>query len=155
MAPSPTARRVVAVGTPTTLRTVGVLRRLAPAPLCWAAAGLAAVVVLRLHDPHLHGSYGQCLVLRFTGLPCPGCGGLRSIDDLSRGDVSAAVSTNLYVVASLAGLLAWWVAWLVSGLRGRPAPLAGRALPVALGWTLGFLAFGVLRLFGPFTWLQP
>ncbi len=74
------------------------------------AAGLAvASVALHLRDPHREGSWGFCPWLLLTGTYCPGCGGLRAVNDLTRGDVGAAASSNLLLVGAIP-LFAWW--WL-------------------------------------------
>ena len=48
-------------------------------PVLVGAVGLGAVTLLHLHDPHSSGAYGFCPFLLVTGLPCPGCGGLRAV----------------------------------------------------------------------------
>ena len=86
------------------------------APAVWALTGLLAAGLLSVRDPHVPGAWGFCLFRRLTGLPCPGCGGLRAVNDLAQGDLAAALASNAWVVLSLAGLVA-----LVAGLGGQPA----------------------------------
>ena len=54
--------------------------------------GLVAGLTLALHfrDPHASGSWGFCPWLALTGHYCPGCGGLRAVNDLTNGDVVGA-----------------------------------------------------------------
>ena len=70
------------------------------APLIAGAAGLAAFALLHFRDPHVEGAYGFCPFLVLTGQPCPGCGGLRAVNLLTRGEVAAAVSSNLFAVSA-------------------------------------------------------
>ena len=125
------------------------------APAVWAGAGLLAAGLLSVRDPHVPGAWGFCLFRRVTGLPCPGCGGLRAVNDLAHGDPAAALASNAWVVLSLAGLSLWWLAWVVSRLRGARAPLVDHAVRFSLLWGVGFAAFGALRLLPPFAGLQP
>lgn len=114
--------------------------------LGWAAA-------LRLRDPHVPGSWGSCPFLAVTGLPCPVCGGLRAVADLTRGDVVAAVGSNAYVVLLLPVLAAWWALWLRR--TTQPAgPGTGWTADVPLPRpTTVALAVAVLVLFGVLRWL--
>lgn len=115
------------------------------APAAIAVVGAGLLVLLRLHDPHRSGSYGFCPSLVLTGLPCPGCGGLRAVNDLTHADVAAAVSSNLLAVALVAGLGVGWLAWTVRRWRGRPdylPRLSARWGCAALG---AMLVFGVVR----------
>ena len=125
------------------------------APLALAAVGLALAAVLRIRDPHGAGSYGQCALLRLTGIPCPACGGLRAVNDLTHGEVLQALSSNAYVVLSAAAVLGWWFLWVRRRLSGRGAPLADRSTTVAVLWGVGFVAFGALRLLPSLAWLRP
>lgn len=86
------------------------------APIATAAILGTATVALHFRDPHAHGSWGYCPSYYVFGVYCPGCGGLRAVNDLSNGDVAAAAHSNLLFVASLpliAGLFAFWImrAW--------------------------------------------
>lgn len=91
-----------------------------------------------------------CLLHATTGLACPLCGGLRAVGYLAHGDVLAAASSNLLVVAVVLPLLAiGWVRWVWHAARRRPAlPLLATLLPsrrhqlTALGL---FVAFAVWR----------
>lgn len=89
------------------------------APLLVGAAGLGGAALLRVRDPHDSGSYGLCPFHYLTGLSCPGCGGLRAVNDLGRGDVVAAVSSNVLAVVLVAALAVLWVVWLVRRAGGQ------------------------------------
>lgn len=114
-------------------------------PALVGAAGLGASALLRLHDPHDPGSYGLCPFLAITGHPCPGCGGLRAVNDLTHSDVGAAISSNLLAVGLVVFLAVAWAAWVVRRARGTDARMlvmSDRALVLVLVVTL---AFGVVR----------
>ena len=120
-------------------------RRLAP-PLLLAGGLLAASVALHLRDPHQSGSWGYCPWLVLTGTSCPGCGGLRAVNDLTHGDVASAFSSNALFVGSLPLLAAVWTRSVV--LRWRDEPVTWR--PVVVAWVGGvtialLLAFWVVR----------
>ncbi|MGI9084562.1 MAG: DUF2752 domain-containing protein [Aeromicrobium sp.] len=124
-------------------------------PALVGTAGLAAGATLHLRDPHASGSYGFCPFLVLTGHPCPGCGGLRAVNDLTHGDVVAAISSNLFAVALVAALTLAWTTWVVRRARGVDAPmvvLTDRGLLLVLGVAL---AFGVLRNTPWGAWLAP
>jgi hypothetical protein len=124
-------------------------------PALAGAGGLAAAVLLHVRDPHDSGSYGFCPFLSLTGLPCPGCGGLRAVNDLTRGDVVAAVSSNALAVVLVLALAVGWVLWLVRRATGR------RGRPMTISWWLvgaGALVvavFGVVRTTPWGSWLAP
>jgi hypothetical protein len=87
----------------------------------------AATLALRLHDPHQRGSWGFCPLHLVTGLDCPGCGGLRAVNDLTHGDVRAALSSNLLVVIGIPVTMVLLVRWLVRAWRGTaPSPMPPR-----------------------------
>lgn len=125
------------------------------APALVGAAGLGAAVLLHLHDPHDSGAYGYCPFLQLTGKPCPGCGGLRAVNDLTRGDLVGAASSNILAVALVGFLAVTWVLWAARRLRGRVDRM------ITLSTTAGFAAIGVLVVFGilrntPWgSWLAP
>lgn len=114
-----------------------------------------------MRDPHEPGSWGLCPFLALTGRPCPLCGGLRAINDLVRGRLGAALSSNLLVVAAVAaaavGLL-WWAARRAAGTGAEKFPFpAGRRTRWAelLGLALLVVAFGVARWTPALAWAAP
>ena len=125
-------------------------------PVLLGAAGLGVVALLRVRDPHDSGTYGFCPFVALTGLPCPGCGGLRAVNDLTHGQVVAAASSNLLAVALVVALFALWVVWLVRRARGqRHAALATVTTRGALLVVTAFAVFGVLRNTPWGAWLAP
>ena len=115
------------------------------APAIIGASGVAAAALIHVRDPHDAGSYGYCPFLALTGMPCPGCGGLRAVNDLSHGDLLGALSSNVLAVIVLGVLGVLWLVWVVRRSRGEDRPMiqvSDRTLAFAL---VLVLAFGVLR----------
>ena len=118
--------------------------------------GLTAVTVaLHFRDPHQHGSWGLCPSAAL-GIYCPGCGGLRAVNDLTNGDVGAAASSNLVFVVLLPFLVAGLAVWAVARWRGTPITVPRRvARPLAYAGLAVLLAFTVLRNLPVGAWLAP
>ncbi|MFI6870669.1 DUF2752 domain-containing protein [Nocardia sp. NPDC050406] len=126
-------------------------------PVLTGAAVAGVVAALHFRDPHQEGSWGLCPFHEFTGWWCPGCGGLRGINNLTDGRVLDAVQSNLLLVPLMAIFALWWGDWLVRSWRGQRS----RPLPTGLSrmWLWGALAFlvayTVLRNSPWGTWLAP
>ncbi|MEU0137933.1 DUF2752 domain-containing protein [Streptomyces sp. NPDC006296] len=119
------------------------LRRLA------APAGVLAVVVgafgyVAAVDPNEPGHYPVCPLLRFTGVFCPGCGGLRSAHAFAHGDLLTALGANAAAVAGYAVFAAVWLLWVVRASAGRPLRIG---LAPRYWWGVGalLLVFSVVR----------
>lgn len=125
------------------------------APALVGSAGLGAAALLHVHDPHESGSYGFCPFLALTGLPCPACGGLRAVNDLTRGDVVGAVSSNALAVALVAFLAVSWLVWMIRRLRGRDVAMLAFSTRAAVVVTPVILVFAVLRNTPWGAWLAP
>ena len=135
----------------TTRSTTELLR----APAVVGMVGAGALVLLHVRDPHESGSYGFCPFLAVTGHPCPGCGGLRAVNELTHGDIVGALSSNLLAIGLLALLTVAWAAWVVRRARGsddRMPVVRDRTLVLVL---VVALAFGVLRNTPWGAWLAP
>jgi hypothetical protein len=145
------------------------LTRSAPARLAApvglaAAAGLGALA-LRLRDPHESGSWGYCPYHLLTGGWCPGCGGLRAVNDLTHGDLVGAASSNLLFVAMLPFIAAFWVlwvraawfraAWFRAAADGRPPPRLPSSPLLIVPVVTVAVAFTVLRNLSVGAWLAP
>jgi len=139
-----------------TLLSAPARRRQLRAPLLLAGGLLAASVLLHVRDPHRGGSWGFCPWLMLTGTYCPGCGGLRAVNDLTHGDVRAAASSNLLFVGALPVLGFFYTRWLLDRWNGVTRTVDGHR---ALLWSALFLAvavgFAVLRNVPMGTWLAP
>ncbi|MFC8345450.1 DUF2752 domain-containing protein [Streptomyces sp. NPDC057280] len=145
--------RGVNADSPRVLTPTRVLSRLGvPAGVLAAVAGAFAYVAAV--DPNEPGHYPVCPLLRYTGLYCPGCGGLRSAHAFVHGDVMAALHANAVAVLGYLGFAVLWTVWVVRAARGRP-------MRVDLGplhlWTLGMLllVFTVVRNLPFGGWLHP
>ncbi|KRC66799.1 hypothetical protein ASE12_01120 [Aeromicrobium sp. Root236] len=125
------------------------------APALVGAAGLGAAVLLHFHDPHDSGSYGYCPFLTLTGKPCPGCGGLRAVNDLTRGDLVGAISSNVLAVALVAALAVAWVLWVARRLRGRVDSMITLSLPAGFALMAVVAVFGIVRNTPWGSWLAP
>ena len=113
-------------------------------PLALSGALAGATLALRARDPHRAHSWGVCPLYAITGIYCPGCGGLRAVNDLTRGHVLQALHSNVLVTVGYpvgVALLAWLV---VRRWRGKPTSAAPRPW---LGWAalVVALAFMVVR----------
>ena len=110
----------------------------------FATAGVVGALTLALHarDPHTPGSWGFCPVRYLTGLDCPGCGGLRAVNDLTHLDVAGAASSNLLLVLAIPVLVVLWAAWVRRAWRGH-----GRVLPVPRPLLWGQVALGLAIVF--------
>ncbi|WP_345670096.1 DUF2752 domain-containing protein [Streptomyces similanensis] len=118
-------------------------RRLAvPAGVLTAVA--AAFAYVGAVDPNEPGHYPACPLLRYAGLYCPGCGGLRSAHAVVHGDLAAALHDNALAVAGYLLFAAVWTAWAIQAARGRRLRLDPR--PAHLWSALAlFAAFTVVR----------
>lgn len=87
-------------------------------PALVGAIGLASVGLLHVRDPHGLGSYGLCPSKFVFGFDCPGCGGLRAVNDLTNLDIASAMSSNIAVVALVAILPIFYLVWVARRARG-------------------------------------
>ncbi|WP_243060244.1 DUF2752 domain-containing protein [Nocardioides sp. SR21] len=122
--------------------------------------GLAlAVAALHRRDPHASGSWGYCPSAAL-GFSCPGCGGLRAVNDLTDGQIGAAASSNLLFIVLLPFLVAALGAWALARWRGTSPtwpsrlPAGARRTIVWAGVALVVL-FTVLRNLPAGSWLAP
>jgi len=137
------------------------------APLAVGAVTLLASAYVGLVDPNSPGHYPLCPTKAFTGLDCPGCGGLRAVHSLMRGDITGALDHNAFVVLVVVPVaLVLWGRWLWHSWKG-PQPDAEGAVgdhvdvpmpSVAVLWSMVVvgLVFMVVRNIGgvpAFAWL--
>lgn len=109
----------------------------------WLLVGVllvGALGVLFSFNPSQHGFYPICVFHRVTGWQCPGCGGLRAMHHLLRGEILTAFQFNQVVVLALP-VLAWlgFRRW-----RRQPGqPRVALTTQAIWGWTI----LGVLVVF--------
>lgn len=125
-------------------------------PTLLAGVVLGGSVLLHLRDPHQAGSWGFCPWLLLTGTYCPGCGGLRAVNDLTNGDVAGAASSNLLFVASIPILVLAWVRTMTDRWRGVARPASTRThVVLACAFAAVALVFWVARNTAGGAWLAP
>lgn len=78
--------------------------------------------------------FPQCLLRRFTGLPCPTCGCTRSLAAWAEFDLGAALRFNPLFFFACVGLLLWLAAWVVERVSGRAFLAAPRACAARWPW---------------------
>ncbi|MFF5978399.1 DUF2752 domain-containing protein [Streptomyces olindensis] len=127
-------------------------RLAAPAGILTAVA--AAFAYVGAVDPNEPGHYPVCPLLHYTGLYCPGCGGLRSAHAFVHGDLPAALHANALAVLGYLAFAVLWTVWVVHAVRGRPLRIDPRPGPV---WGFGalLLVFTVVRNLPFGGWLHP
>jgi Protein of unknown function (DUF2752) len=130
-------------------------RRVRPS-LVLAGVVVALSVALHFRDPHESGSWGFCPWRVLTGTSCPGCGGLRAVNDLTRGDLQAAASSNLLFVSAIP-FAAWlWLRSLSQRWRGVREPLPRGVLGVSSAVVVVLVVvFWVVRNLPSGAWLAP
>ncbi|GGO50541.1 DUF2752 domain-containing protein [Streptomyces lasiicapitis] len=129
------------------------LRRLA-VPLGVLGAVTAAFAYVATIDPNEPGHYPACPLLYYTGVYCPGCGGLRSAHAFAHGDLSAALGANALAVVGFGLFAAGWAWWAARAARGRPVRLElGRTQLWAVGAVLA--VFTLVRNLPFGAWLNP
>ncbi|GAA1769731.1 DUF2752 domain-containing protein [Nocardioides hankookensis] len=130
-------------------------RRRMRAPVLVIGGLAVASLALRLRDPHDHGSWGLCPSAAM-GIYCPGCGGLRAVNDLTHGDLAGAASSNLAFVVALPFILVGLVLWTAGRWRGRPYQVPMSVVrPVAYTGLALLLLFTVVRNLPFGSWLAP
>ncbi|MFD0314343.1 DUF2752 domain-containing protein [Streptomyces flavalbus] len=123
-------------------------------PAGMLAAVAAAFAYVGAVDPNEPGHYPACPLLYYTGVFCPGCGGLRSAHAVVHGDLGAALQANAVAVAGYALFAVVWAVWVVRAARGRPTRFELRNAHL---WTVGtlLLLFTVVRNLPFGGWLHP
>ena len=129
-------------------------------PAWWLAVVLpvaAVAAVLYLFDPSLYGFYPRCMLYRFTGWYCPGCGSQRALYQLAHGHLLTALHDNAPLILSLPFFAYFALRWIGCWLAGAPSPRC----TLSAGWikplVIALLVFTILRNIrcAPFTWLAP
>lgn len=106
-------------------------------PVAAGAGALAVCVAVNVRDPNQAGSFAVCPFLAVTGWQCPGCGTLRAVRALTRGDVVLALDLNALTTLLLPLLLVAWASWFGVALGRRRSTVrlpawAGTAVAVAV-----------------------
>lgn len=124
-------------------------------PVLSASAVAVATLALHLRDPHVTHSWGVCPLYAVTGIYCPGCGGLRGVNDLTNGHVGQAASSNLLMVVAIPFAAYFFVRWVYGAWTAREVRAVPH-LPQGAWICLAVLAaaFTVARNL-PGSWLAP
>lgn len=118
-------------------------RRLA-GPVIASAVLAAGTAYTALADPYREGFFPSCIFLAASGHWCPGCGGLRAVHELARGDLGAAMGMNPLVVLMIVPLgVALMATWLRVAWRGGTAPRIPMSLAIGVPVILG--VFWIVR----------
>lgn len=125
------------------------------APVATGAAALAACALVAVVDPNEPGNYPTCPFKALTGLDCPGCGSMRAVRALTRGQVGLAADLNILLLVALPVVVWAWAGWLARSVGRRwPAPLS---VPGPVGWGVAVtvVAFWFVRNLpvAPFSYL--
>ena len=152
MAPSRTDPS--AVGPP--VRPAEPLGTGAPRRRSRSAVWRAATLALHVRDPHEKYSWGLCPSAAL-GFSCPGCGGLRAVNDLTHGDVGAALSSNLLLVVAMpiAVVALGAVGRATGGAARRHRPVAAAQAARVPALLVVVVAFAVARNLAVGAWLAP
>jgi hypothetical protein len=115
----------------------------------------AATLALHVRDPHEQYSWGLCPSAAL-GFWCPGCGGLRAVNDLTHGDIGAALSSNLLLVVAMPFAVVALGLWAADRWRDSQPTVPWRRLkPFAPALVVVAVAFAVARNLAFGSWLAP
>ena len=129
-------------------------RRMVP-PAALVGGLAAASLALHLRDPHERGSWGAC-PFAAAGFYCPGCGGLRAVNDLTNLQLGAAASSNLLFLLVIPFVVYAVARWAHGRWTGHAWVVPERRVLVMTGLLLAsMLAFAVVRNTAAGSWLAP
>lgn len=124
---------------------------------CVSGMICVALFILFFFNPASSSFYVPCPFHKLTGLYCPGCGSLRAMHQLLRGNLHAAFGLNPLMLVSLPFLGYWLIFYGEPALRNRP--LRSAIIPTFYIWLilLIILLFWILRniTIYPFALLAP
>jgi phosphate/sulfate permease len=83
----------------------------------WAFLALSGAVILSALAWHFKLPLPQCAWRQLTGIPCPFCGGTRSLVAWSQLDLARAFILNPLVSLLCCAAIVWFVLWLVDRRR--------------------------------------
>jgi len=107
----------------------------------------ALTLAVHFRDPHQQGSWGVCPSYAILGIYCPGCGGMRAVNDLTNGEVRAAISSNALALTLMPLVVLWWLTRLRNQWRGSTVVPLARQHATALTYGVGGVAivFAIVR----------
>jgi len=118
---------------------------------------VVATAYISIVDPNNPGHYPLCPLKAFTGLDCPGCGGMRAVHSLVHGDFVGAMNHNLlavflYLPAIAIGWLLWMKREWSDPTSSRSSAGASDAAPVLDHvrsrrlWLAAFIVIGIFTI---------
>jgi Protein of unknown function (DUF2752) len=128
-------------------------RRMVP-PVATITGLAAATLALYLRDPHASGSWGYCPI-SLLGFSCPGCGGLRAVNDLTHGDLAGAVSSNALLMFAMPFAVILLARWAVDAWQGRQRGLPTLSSLPGLSVVIALITVFTLVRNLPGSWLAP
>lgn len=116
----------------------------------------AALIILFLFDPAIHGFYPQCMLHKITGLYCPGCGALRATHQLLHGNIAKAFSLNPLFVIGTPLALSYAVLCRVRKRSGVKVNQLADLVWLSAG-VCAVITFAILRNlpYASFAWMRP
>ncbi len=116
-----------------------------------------AIVALRASDPATSGLFPPCPFRYLTGWYCPGCGSLRALHQLLRGNFRAAWAYNPLAMALLPFLAYGTASYALFEIRGRHLPRLFLPAVWIRVLCVVIILFGIARNipFHPFELLAP
>lgn len=115
-----------------------------------AGAGALAIAVWNPSDTDVT----ICFSKRLFGIDCPGCGGLRTVNSLLRGDLLGALDHNVILALGLPVLAIMWLLWFLEPLTGKRIHVPEPPKWVTVSVTLALFGFMVLRNIDGPAWIQ-
>jgi len=126
------------------------------APVLVAGGLTAMTLALHLRDPHHQGTWGVCPTYALFGFNCPGCGGLRAVNDLSNLRIVDAASSHLAFVLTIPLFAYVFVRWTQGRWSGRSwDPPRRQTLWIGILVVVGWTVFTALRNTSAGSWLAP
>jgi hypothetical protein len=125
-------------------------------PAAVAGTFVTAAVALHVRDPHEQGTWGMCPTKALLGVECPGCGGLRAVNDLTNLQLLDAASSNLLFVASIPFLAYMFGRWVWGRWTGRSWSPSDRSMTWSAVVLIALMVlFTVVRNTTAGAWLAP
>lgn len=97
----------------------------------------------------------ECLILKYTGFYCAGCGTQHMALALLRGDLAGAAEENIFMLLLLPAAGACFVWEAVRYIRGKPGLWRKKGFRAALGITLAAAVLFTVARNVPGSWLAP
>lgn len=105
--------------------------------LATGAVTVGALAYVGLNDPHRPDAlFPACPFKLLTGWNCPACGGLRMTHDVLHANLPAAVVDNVFLLAGLPALLAWFLWRRHIGRPAMPRVAVVVIVLATIAWTV-------------------